>query len=317
MNNTRPLVLFHAFCSDGFCSAWGAHRHFGDVADYLPVQYGQDPPDVRDRDVYILDFSWKRPVMEQMAKAATRIVLLDHHRSAEADLAPVCRELADCRSVELSNGDSAFVDAEDLEAVSCYSWSKAKHGGAVAYTGGGRENAKMVYMHRLIMNAPDGTLVDHINRNPLDNRRLNLRFATRQQNAANMDRGSVFKGVTRRNDNWIAQIAVDGSNNYLGTFSRAEDAARAYDEAAKKAFGEFARCNFGERQELFPANCVIRFDMNKAGCRLTWEHFNHRDDPPPFLVELVEDRDLWRFNIPCSRELNAWLATMPRTFAEW
>lgn len=312
----RPLILYHNHCPDGFCAAWVAHRQFGGGADYIPVQYGQPPPDVAGRDVFIVDFSYKRAVLLEMAEKANSVVVLDHHRTAEEDLRPLCRELDGVRRVPLSNGEFAYVDVEDLKKVSVYSWSRAVRGGAIAYSGGGRENAKMVYMHRLVMEAPEGLLVDHKNRNTLDNRKLNLRFATKKQNAANMDRGRVFKGVTGHDGAWQAQITVDGNNRYLGTFSSPQEAAAAYDTAAKEQFGEFARCNFGERDELFPANCEIRFDMGKSGARLAWEYF-FPGEVAPWLVDYTEDRDLWRWQLEESREVNACLASWPWTFEEW
>jgi oligoribonuclease NrnB/cAMP/cGMP phosphodiesterase (DHH superfamily) len=61
------------------------HRAFPD-AEFVPVSYGQDPPDVKGKTVYILDFSYKRPVMLRLVEAASQLVVLDHHKSAEADL---------------------------------------------------------------------------------------------------------------------------------------------------------------------------------------------------------------------------------------
>jgi uncharacterized protein len=84
-----PLVLYHANCADGFCAAWVAHRVLGDAAEYVPVQYGQDPPDVSGRDVFILDFSYKRPVLEEMSRQAARLIVLDHHKTAREELADV------------------------------------------------------------------------------------------------------------------------------------------------------------------------------------------------------------------------------------
>ena len=81
-----PLVLYHAGCADGFCAAWLFHHAFPD-AEYVPVSYGQDPPDVTGREVYILDFSYKRPVLEEMIRKASSLVVLDHHKTAEAELA--------------------------------------------------------------------------------------------------------------------------------------------------------------------------------------------------------------------------------------
>jgi oligoribonuclease NrnB/cAMP/cGMP phosphodiesterase (DHH superfamily) len=83
----RPLVLYHANCADGFCAAWVAHLALGDFADYVPVQYGTPPPDVAGRRVYILDFSYKRPVMDAILAVTDRVVILDHHKTAEAELA--------------------------------------------------------------------------------------------------------------------------------------------------------------------------------------------------------------------------------------
>jgi uncharacterized protein len=82
----RKLVCFHASCADGFTAAWIAHLNFGDNAEYMPVQYGQAPPDVRGRDVFILDFSYKRDVLHEMAASAKSLVVLDHHKTAMADL---------------------------------------------------------------------------------------------------------------------------------------------------------------------------------------------------------------------------------------
>jgi oligoribonuclease NrnB/cAMP/cGMP phosphodiesterase (DHH superfamily) len=83
----RPLVLYHDQCFDGFAAAWVAHKHFGDDADYLPVQYGQSPPDVSGRDVFILDFSYKRPALLDMRPKASSILVVDHHKTAQQDLA--------------------------------------------------------------------------------------------------------------------------------------------------------------------------------------------------------------------------------------
>lgn len=106
-----------------------------------------------------------------------------------------------------------------------------------------------VLMHRLILLAPDTTLVDHINGDPLDNRRENLRYATQSQQNANRHRtfgASRFKGVYRRRDGlkWCAQCRVPGGKQrYLGSFDSEEDAARAYNAAATELFGEYARLN--------------------------------------------------------------------------
>jgi hypothetical protein len=83
---SRPLVLHHGGCADGFCAAWIVRKILGDGAEYLPVNHGQEPPDVSGRDVTILDFSYRRPVLQEMVARARSLLVLDHHKTAEADL---------------------------------------------------------------------------------------------------------------------------------------------------------------------------------------------------------------------------------------
>jgi len=82
----KPLVIYHAGCWDGFCAAWVLRREFPD-ADFHAAHYGTEPPDVSGRDVFVVDFCYKRPVMLAIAAAARSLTVLDHHKSAEADLA--------------------------------------------------------------------------------------------------------------------------------------------------------------------------------------------------------------------------------------
>lgn len=81
----RPLVIYHANCWDGFCAAWVARKALGAI-DAVPAHYGQSPPDVADRVVYVLDFSYPREVMERLVTNARRTVVLDHHKTAMAAL---------------------------------------------------------------------------------------------------------------------------------------------------------------------------------------------------------------------------------------
>jgi uncharacterized protein len=82
----KALVLYHGNCADGFGAAWAAHLHFEDSAEYLPVNYGEQPPDVTGREVYMLDFSFPRAVLLSMKERAKSLLVLDHHATAEADL---------------------------------------------------------------------------------------------------------------------------------------------------------------------------------------------------------------------------------------
>lgn len=83
---TRPLVIYHSNCADGFSAAWCFWRKYGEGADYHPGVYQKAPPDVTGRDVYLVDFSYKRPVVDEMLKMANSVTLLDHHKSAIEDL---------------------------------------------------------------------------------------------------------------------------------------------------------------------------------------------------------------------------------------
>jgi len=108
---------------------------------------------------------------------------------------------------------------------------------------------KSLRMHREIMRAPEGTEIDHRNRNGVDNQKLNLRFATPGQNMANRrprKNFSGFRGVywASRQRRWLAQITVNSLKKYLGCFVDKTEAAKAYDRAALQYFGEFAQPNF-------------------------------------------------------------------------
>lgn len=82
----NPIVIYHSNCSDGFAAMWCFWRYFKDNADYYPGRYQETPPDVKDRDVYLVDFSYKRNVVLEMSKSARSITLIDHHASALNDL---------------------------------------------------------------------------------------------------------------------------------------------------------------------------------------------------------------------------------------
>lgn len=103
---------------------------------------------------------------------------------------------------------------------------------------------KKVYLHRLIMNCPDGFCIDHINGDPLDNRKENLRICSFRENSRNVKKNK-FKGVAKtRNNKYQAQIHVNNSNFTLGVFEKESEAARVYDLAAAFLFKDYASFNF-------------------------------------------------------------------------
>lgn len=155
----------------------------------------------------------------------------------------------------LSQDKVALVDDKDHEWASQWKWSAMVLGKRVYAVRAGKilsGGRITIYLHREILKAPIGVDVDHINGDGLDNRRSNLRLATRSENMGNRpmqaNNSSGFKGVTwnKKLNKWQAQIKGRGRSITLGCFDNLEEAALIYDEAARKYFGEFARLNFPE-----------------------------------------------------------------------
>lgn len=86
---SRPLVIYHGNCADGFSAAWCFWRKYHHGADYVAGVYQQPPPDVTGRDVYLVDFSYKREVVARMLELASTVTLIDHHKTAIDDLRPL------------------------------------------------------------------------------------------------------------------------------------------------------------------------------------------------------------------------------------
>lgn len=173
------VMLYHASCADGFGAAWAAWMLWRDTVEYVPVAYGSPPPDVVGKHVLIGDFSYKAGVLREMGKQARSIIVLDHHKTAEADLAEWV-----------------------VDDVAGEFWA-------------GDDPLKLV----------------------------------------------------RQNDEYIGQPIA------------------------------------------------ALFDMERSGARMVWD-FCH-DAPPPLLIDLIEDRDLWRFRFSETKAFGLWLRSEPFNFDRW
>lgn len=171
----RPLCIYHGKCADGFTAAWAVRKALGDC-DFHAGVYGQPAPDVARRDVVMVDFSYKRPVLDAMAKVAGTITILDHHKTA----------------------------AEDLAGL---------------------------------------------------------------------------------------PPPIEGS----------------YNPSAIEAW---------QRECNSPNALHALFDMERSGAQIAWDYF-HPGRDRPLLVDYVGDRDLWRFSLPMSREVNAFVFAHDYTFENW
>jgi len=145
----------------------------------------------------------------------------------------------------LTKNKYTIVDWADYADLSSDLWHFS--GGKYASRKG--SDGKRLWMHKVIMGGPPGVEVDHINGDKLDNRRSNLRLCDDAQQAHNrVSVGGVsrFKGVTweKHLGKWRARIVYMHKRRSLGIFGNEEEAAKAYDRAAKELFGEFAKLNF-------------------------------------------------------------------------
>ena len=158
------------------------------------------------------------------------------------------------KAIPLTQGYDAIVDDEDYDSLSGFKWFACVYTNGVYAMRGRRISEpgtqKHIRMHRQIMNAPDGMLVDHINRNPLDNRRENLRLVTLAQNNRNKRALGTFKGTRTYLDGWRAELRTNG-RMFRGPPRKTQaQAARDYDLLAIEHHGEFAYLNFPDGSEF-------------------------------------------------------------------
>ena len=165
--------------------------------------------------------------------------------------------------IPLTRGKYTIVDDEDYERLMQHSWawvpstnSKSGMGYAVRKGSKRRGEPRTVQMHREILHAAEGTIIDHLNRNSLDNRKENLRFASVQKNAFNRSKPvmkctSRYKGVFQRKNKkyWTARIKFNDRHVELGSYEDEEKAAAVYNFASRIFFGRY-RCENQGVEEL-------------------------------------------------------------------
>lgn len=156
--------------------------------------------------------------------------------------------------IPLSNSlDFLLIDEEDFDKVKKHKWKKSSRGYATVLLWrkeNGRKIGKSTPIHQLIFKPEEGKLVDHINRNKLDNRKENLRSVTAQQNMWNKAstrafHSSKYKGVSfcDQTKKWKATLSINGKRKTLGRFNEEEDAAMVFDYHAQQIHGEYGYYN--------------------------------------------------------------------------
>ena len=157
------------------------------------------------------------------------------------------------KEIKLTQGQVALVDDDDYERVAAHPWWPASRSMPYPMTEmkvGGK--TRTVRLSRFIMRAQVEMVVDHINHDPLDNRKVNLRICTNSENMRNRIKHqratSKYKGVYMHTQAqvWVAQIQCDSRRHYLGLYDDEVDAALAYDRKARELHGDFALLNFPE-----------------------------------------------------------------------
>lgn len=163
------------------------------------------------------------------------------------------RIVEDLAYVPLTKGLEAVIDASDVDLVGAFKWFARIKKDATSYAVrraiGSDGQTFDVYMHRVIAQTPAEFDTDHIDGNGLNNRRSNLRYATKSQNMHNArkrkDNTSGFKGVCwhKSSGKWMARIRLGGKQHHIGSFSTVQAAHEAYSQMASRLHGEFARAS--------------------------------------------------------------------------
>jgi hypothetical protein len=178
-------------------------------------------------------------------------------------------------TIPLTQGKRTEIDDADMDVVSRHSWS---FGTGYAQS---KIRGKLVRLHRFLMNPPDGLTVDHIDGNPLNNRRSNLRICDQQKQTWNTRKrkggqSSKFKGVSWLPGRmiWRAVIKFNGKSKLVGFFASEVEAAFAYNKAAKQYRQEYAALNFPNVSEMVftqhPNRCNVcnKLFKNQRGLKI-------------------------------------------------
>jgi len=150
--------------------------------------------------------------------------------------------------IPLQNTEKRAIVDDNFFYLSNFKWQLSPRG----YVRGTIKKGKRVFLHRLIMKAQKGQILDHKNNNPLDNQIENLRFCSQRQNVANQVRTkrkySKYKGVTysiteKRKKRWTASCEYDNKEYRVGRFHTEKEAVDWYNKKAKELWGDFAKLN--------------------------------------------------------------------------
>ena len=154
------------------------------------------------------------------------------------------------KTIKLSNANKVtIVNDKDYARFHRYRWRLSGRGYVIRHAPGHRKPRKVIFLHREIINTPAGKITDHVDGDPLNNTRKNLRVCTHQENLRNQtkqkrkNKYSRYKGVSFGYKKWIAYITLDSKTYRLGSFRTEKEAARAYNLAASVIYGDFARLN--------------------------------------------------------------------------
>lgn len=155
------------------------------------------------------------------------------------------------KEIQLTQEKITIVDDEDFDFLSQWKWFYTCHGYAVRQNKIPGKGQRLLFMHRVILNTPNGMESDHINGDKLDNRRCNLRICTKSENMHNTGirktNTSGFKGVSFAYGKWKAQIRIDGKKIYLGLFKTPEMASAVHDRISRNIYGVFRQEHGGNQ----------------------------------------------------------------------